>query len=166
MASSQAGGRRHAQTDVVPNEDLSGGGGGAGGAASQEPQRCCCMGAGGGGEGGGDGIGWGGCRGGRVGGGLEESRGRRGGSVCRLVGLVKGCGGAGEVQAFEHSWWADKTSLVQNENRRSATSQPVEAECTNIHFPKPFLFGVLSDNSPVYEMHLQNLMQSDTTVMQ
>lgn len=97
MASGQAGGRRHAQTDVVPDEDLSGGGGGVGGAASQDPQRCCCVGAGGGG----DGVG--GRRGGRVGGGLEESWGHRGVSVCRLVGLVKGCGGVGKVQAFENT---------------------------------------------------------------
>lgn len=93
MACSQAGGRRHAQTDVVPKEDLSGGRGGTGSAAPQEPQCRCCMSAGVGVEGGGDGI----CgrRGGRVGGRLEESGGCGGGSVRRLVGLVMGCGCAG-----------------------------------------------------------------------
>lgn len=112
MASGQAGGRRHAQADVVPDEDLSGGGGGTGGAASQEPQRRCCVSARGGVEGGGDGVG--GQRGGRVGGGLEESGGRGGGSVCRLVGLVEGCGGAGEVQTFEDAWW---TEINANEKK-------------------------------------------------
>lgn len=103
MASGQAGGRRHAQTDAVPDEDLSGGGGGVGSAASQDSQCCRCVGAVGGGEGSGDDVG--GRWGGRVGGGLEESRGHRGGGVCRLVGLVKGCGGVGKVQAFENTWW-------------------------------------------------------------
>lgn len=99
MASGQAGGRWHAQADVVANEDLSAGGSGVvGGATPQDSQGRCCVSAG--------------CDGERrrdnrsrrrrsgVGGRLEESRSCRGGSVCRLIDLVKSGGRAGQVQAF------------------------------------------------------------------
>lgn len=96
MASGQAGGRGHAQADVVSNEDLSAGGSGVvGGATSQDAQRRCRVSAGCGGE-------WRGHdsrgrRGGGVGGRLEEGRDRRGGGVRRLIDLVKG---GGQVVAF------------------------------------------------------------------
>lgn len=128
MASGQTGSRRHTQTNVVPNEDLSGGGGGVGRAASQKPQLrgrcCCCMGAGVGAEGGGDGFG--GRRGGRVGGGLEESRGCGGGSVCGLVGLVKGCCGAGEVQTFENTCL--KRRRAHSEDKSFRASAPAQSK--------------------------------------
>lgn len=99
MASGQGGGRRHAQADVVADEDLSGGGSGVvGGATAQDSQGRCCVGAGCGGERRRDDRGEG--RGGGVGGRLEEGGDSRGGSVCQLIDLVKGGGRAGQVEAF------------------------------------------------------------------
>lgn len=105
MASRQAGGRLHAQADVVPDEDLSGCGGGPSGTASQQAQSRSGggrVGAGGGVDGGGDDGGR--RRDGGVDGGLQEGRGSDRGSVCRLVGGVESGGGAAEVQVFINAW--------------------------------------------------------------
>lgn len=98
MAPGQAGGRGHAQADVVSDEDLSAGGSGVvGGATSQDSQRRCRVSAGRGGERRGhNSCGRGG---GGVGGGLQEGRDRRGGGECRLIDLVK-AGDGGQVMAF------------------------------------------------------------------
>lgn len=62
----------------------------------------------------------------------------------------------------------EQTKPLVSANRKTDKLQQVYefTECTNTLFPQPFFFGVFCDNSSVYEMHLQNLMQSDTTVMQ